>query len=80
MKFKVDDVLFSRFGEKNQKGRKILMAIENRGLWKMPSYKFECKTIKSGITWCPEWLLYTEAEFVQEIKGGTLLAMQTRLL
>jgi hypothetical protein len=50
MKYKINDVLFNKFEEKNQKGRVVLDVKENRGMWNMPCYRFDEKNIKSGYT------------------------------
>lgn len=77
MKYSVGQVLFCRLDAKNGKGRKVIDAITSRGAYEMPFYKFECQETKSGFCWTPEWMLYTEEEFVDEIKNGTLLSLQT---
>ncbi len=76
MKYKVDDVLFTRLYEKNQKGRKVV-DIKQFGEGSCWSYKFESKETKSGFVWAPEWMLYTKDEFLVEVRNGTLLAMTT---
>jgi hypothetical protein len=75
MKYKVNDVLFSPYGSKNQKGRLVLEVEPRAGMWEMPFYKFESKESKSGFVWTPEWMLYTEEEFLREVKSGTLFDM-----
>lgn len=77
MKYKVDDLLFTLLYEKNQKGRIVrdMKRFGTDGEW---YYKFECKCkdCKSGFVWTPEWMLYTQEEFLVEVKSGMLLAMQ----
>ncbi len=56
MKYKVDDVLFSRL-DTSKAGRTVLDIKPFRGGYEMPYYKFVNKESKSGFVWVPEWML-----------------------
>jgi hypothetical protein len=76
MKYNINDILFCRLDSKRQKGRKVLDVVPRYGAYEMPFYKFEENKTKNGIVWSPEWMLYTEDEFVAEVKSGQLLDIQ----
>jgi len=41
----------------NSKKSVILDQVPNHGMYDMPFYKLSSKNTKSGIVWCPEWML-----------------------
>lgn len=58
MKYKQYDVVYHKpEWHPNCGGHKVVEAVKDMGLYKMPHYKTDSKETKSGFVWMREWML-----------------------